>query len=62
MLFLLFFIDSGALSAWSRIKFPHLYVGAVASSGVVNAILDFVCLLHLFSVERLIRLLFSGGI
>lgn len=32
---------SGALSAWFRLKYPHISVGSVASSGVVNAILDF---------------------
>jgi len=32
---------SGALSAWFRLKFPHLTTGSIASSGVVNAILDF---------------------
>ncbi|EFA76774.1 peptidase S28 family protein [Heterostelium album PN500] len=32
---------SGALSAWFRVKYPHVTVGSVASSGVVNAILDF---------------------
>ncbi|KAF2075083.1 hypothetical protein CYY_003603 [Polysphondylium violaceum] len=32
---------SGALSAWFRIKYPHLTVGSIASSGVVNSILDF---------------------
>nr|XP_043605948.1 probable serine protease EDA2 [Erigeron canadensis] len=32
---------AGALSAWFRLKFPHLTCGSVASSGVVNAILDF---------------------
>ena len=32
---------SGALSAWFRLKFPHITVGAISSSGVVNAILDF---------------------
>jgi len=32
---------SGALSAWFRLKYPHITVGAIASSGVVNAILDF---------------------
>jgi hypothetical protein len=28
----------GALSGWFRYKYPHLTVGALASSGVVNAI------------------------
>lgn len=32
---------SGALSAWFRLKYPHLTIGAVSSSGVVNAIYDF---------------------
>jgi hypothetical protein len=32
---------SGALSAWFRLKFPHITVGAISSSGVVHAILDF---------------------
>eukprot|EP01133_Synstelium_polycarpum_P004379 gene4379-5123_t len=32
---------SGALSAWFRVKYPHITSGSVASSGVVNAILDF---------------------
>ncbi|MFS8034029.1 putative prolyl oligopeptidase [Helianthus anomalus] len=32
---------AGALSAWFRLKFPHLTCGSLASSGVVNAILDF---------------------
>ncbi|GIQ85305.1 peptidase S28 [Kipferlia bialata] len=31
----------GALSAWFRIKYPHLAAASVASSGVVNCILDF---------------------
>lgn len=32
---------AGALSAWFRLKFPHLTCGSLASSGVVQAILDF---------------------
>ncbi|CAD8176871.1 unnamed protein product [Paramecium pentaurelia] len=31
----------GALSAWFRYKYPHLTVGNLASSGVINTILDF---------------------
>lgn len=31
----------GALSAWFRIKYPHLVIGAWASSPVINAIDDF---------------------
>ena len=33
---------SGALAAYARLKYPSLYVAAYASSGVVEAILDFV--------------------
>lgn len=32
---------SGALSAWFRLKFPHLTCGSLASSGVVLAIYNF---------------------
>lgn len=31
----------GAVSAWYRYKYPHLTVGAIASSAVINAIADF---------------------
>ncbi|CAH1413645.1 unnamed protein product [Lactuca virosa] len=32
---------AGALSAWFRLKFPHLTCGSLASSGVVHPILDY---------------------
>jgi len=32
---------SGALSAWARNKYPHVFQGSVASSGPVNAVEDF---------------------
>jgi len=32
---------SGALSAWFRLKFPHLTCGSLASSGVVRAVYNY---------------------
>jgi len=32
---------SGALSAWFRVLYPKVTRGALSSSGVVNAVLDF---------------------
>ena len=31
----------GAMSAWFKYKYPHMTIGALASSAVVNAILNF---------------------
>lgn len=31
----------GAVTAWFRYKYPHLTIGSISSSGVVNAIEDF---------------------
>ena len=31
----------GAMSAWYRYKYPHLTVGSLASSAVINSILDY---------------------
>lgn len=33
--------STGALSAWFRLKYPHLTVGSLSSSGVVNAVFNF---------------------
>ena len=32
---------AGALAAWFRSKYPHLTVGAISSSGVIQAIENF---------------------
>ena len=32
---------AGAVSAWFRYNYPHLTIGAIASSAVVHAIEDF---------------------
>lgn len=32
---------AGALSAWARLKYPHLFHAALSSSGVVHVIKDF---------------------
>jgi len=45
---------SGALSAWFRNKYPQLTVGAVASSGVVDAVLDFT----MFDIQGIWQLVF----
>jgi len=31
----------GAMAAWLWYKFPHVFDGALSSSGVVNAVYDF---------------------
>lgn len=32
---------AGAVSSWYRMKYPHMTIGAIGSSGVVNAIYNF---------------------
>ena len=47
---------AGALSAWMRYKYPYLVDGALSSSGVVNALLDF----HMFDTQVKRSVLKSG--
>jgi len=47
---------AGALSAWARYQFPHIFDGALASSAVVSAIQDF----YLFDEQVRISVLKSG--
>lgn len=42
---------AGAVSAWFRYKFPHLAIGSIASSAVVNAIYDFYMYMEQIKVD-----------
>lgn len=32
---------AGAVSSWYRMKYPHMTIGAIGSSGVINALFNF---------------------